>query len=241
MKRRVLYILYWPQKPNAFTLLPMYYGREPRWLQFVECRLSWLAIPNLAGVLVGIQAFGLLLLMVNPAWMYQLPLIPDRLLNGEFWRLVSFLAIPLASGIFGFIFAVGFLYFVVNSLESAWGAFKTTFYLLISVVLMILFSLVTGYPVTSISGLAATLFLAAAALFPEQQIQIYFFIPVKMKYLGWLALAFVGLQMLRASWLERAFLLVVYSNYLVFFGPTLIDRIKEWKRRRDFRAKWRGR
>jgi hypothetical protein len=127
----------------------------------------------------------------------------------------------------------------LNSIESEWGAFKTTFYVLVSVVLTIVFSVVFGYPVTETTDFSSTLFLAAAALFPDHEIQLYMVIPVKMKHLGWLSLAFLGYRLLQGEWMDRFFLLTIYSNYLLFFGPTLLYRIRDWKRRRDYRSKFR--
>ena len=60
-----------------------------------------------------------------------------------------------------------------------------------------------------------------------------------MKYLGWLALAFVGLRLLQGAWVDRLFLVTIYSNYLVFFGPMVATRVKDWNRRRAYKAKLR--
>jgi len=217
----------------------MFDAHDPNWLRFLSRRMQWLAIPNIAAVFVGLQVLGFFFVYSNPAGIEHLALVPSLVYKGEIWRLVSFLAIPLSMSPLWMIFALWFQYFVLNSIEAQWGDFKTTLYVLTSLVLTIIFSMVFGYPITGISNFTSTLFLAASALFPEFEIQIYFFIPVKMKYLGWLALGFFVLRLLQGSWMDRFFLITIYSNYLIFFGPTLLYRIKEWKRRRDYRAKWK--
>ena len=214
-------------------------NRDPKWLVFLSRRMSWLAIPNIAVGFAVVQILGFFLVFSQPLWFERLVLIPDAVWQGEIWRLVSFVAIPLSMSLLGFIFAVAFSFFILNSIENEWGAFKTTLYVLVSIVVTALFSMIFDFPILDITGLASTFFLAAAALFPEQEIQIYFLIPVKMKFLGWLALAFLAFKLFQGSWFDRLFLLAIYSNYLLFFGPTLLYRIKEWKRRRDFKANWR--
>ncbi len=217
----------------------MSYREDPAWLRSLSRHIGWIAIPNLAVIFVTLQVLGFLMVFSDPIWIPRLALLPDRVLQGEVWRLVTFLALPLSLSPLWMLFTLMFLYFILNSIESEWGEFKTTFYVLVSVVLTICFSLVFGYPVTKASDFVSTLFLATAALYPEQEIRVYFFIPVKMKFLGWIALAFLALRLFQGSWLDRAFLLAIYSNYFLFFGPTLLWRLREGRRRRAFKANWR--
>ena len=212
---------------------------DPKWLRFLSRRLQWLAISNIAMVFVGIQAFGFLLVLTRPTTIELLPLVPDLVLQGQIWRLLTFLAVPMAMSPLWMIFALMFQYFVLNSIEAEWGEFKTSLYVVTSIVVTVIFSIIFDYPVTSIANFSSTLFLAAAALFPEHEIRIYFAIPVKMKVLGWLALAFFLFRLLTSDWMDRLFLLATYSNYLIFFGPALLQRFHEWKRRKAFKANWK--
>lgn len=211
----------------------------PKWLRFLAKHLGWLAVPNIAILLVTLQALGFLFVLLDPAWGDRLALIPELVLRGELWRVFTFLALPVTMSPLWVVFQLLFLYFIVNSIEAEWGAFQTTLYVLVSVVLTNVFSLVTGYPVTEAADFSSSLFLAAAALFPEQEIRLYMIVPVKMKYLGWLALAFFGWRLLVGSWLQRFYLLTIYSNYLLFFGPALFENLKQWQRRRAYRGKFR--
>lgn len=214
-------------------------SNDPRWLSYLSRRLSWLAIPNIAILFVTLQALGFVFALLDPIWLGRLALFPEMVRQGELWRVVTFLALPLSMSPLWMLFTLFFLYFILDSIESQWGPFKTTLYTLVSIVLTVAFSMASGYPVTQVSDFTSSLFLAAAALFPNYEIRVYFFIPVKMKFLGWLALAFVALRLVQGSWADRLFILTIYSNYLLFFGPSLVFRVKEWKRRRDYRAKWR--
>lgn len=217
----------------------MLQSHDPKWLQLLSRRLSWLAVPNIAVILVTLQALGFLFVLTDGAWFERLALIPQRVLQGEVWRLITFLALPVSMSPLWMIFSLMFLYFIVNSIESQWGSFKTTFYILVSVLLTILFSFTFDYPVTATSDFVSTLFLAAATLFPNYEVRLYFFLPVKMKHLGWLAVAFVLLRLFQGSWVDHLYLVTIYSNYLLFFGPSLIFQLHEWKRRRAYKTNWR--
>ena len=219
----------------------MYRGQDPKWLQKLARHLRWLAVPNIAIIFITLQVLGFFSVSTDPVWYERLALLPGSVLyEGQIWRLITWLALPLASGLLFMIFALWFLYFVINLIESEWGEFKTTLYFLVSILVTIAFSFITGYAVTSAQDFSSSLFLAAAALFPDLEIRLYFAIPVKLKYLGWLTLALVAWKFITVSWIGKFYLLAIYSGYLLFFGPALFDRFKQWKRRRAYKGKLRG-
>ena len=212
---------------------------EPNWLGPVSRKLRWLRIPNLAMVFIFFQVVGFFLIMADPVWMERLALFPEAVRMGQVWRLLTFLSLPLSEGIFGLIFGLMFAFYILTSLETEWGEAITTLYVVMGVVLTAIFSLVFDYPVHAVTGFVTTWFLAAATLNPEQTIQIYFLFPVKLKYLGWLAAAVACLEFLRGGWIDRLYLLTLYANYILFFGPTLRYRYQQWQRRRNFKNNFR--
>jgi hypothetical protein len=201
--------------------------------------MQWLAIPNIAILLVTMQALGFLMVTSNPAWANLLALIPGAVAQGEYWRLITFLALPLSMSPIWVIFTLWFMYFIVNAIEAAWGSFKTTLYVLVGVLVTIAFSLGLGYPVLQATDFESTLFLASAMLFPEMEVRLFFAIPVRMKWLAWLTLGFLGIRFLGSGWLERLYILAMYSNFLLFFGPAALNRIRNFIRRERFRRRMR--
>jgi membrane associated rhomboid family serine protease len=191
------------------------------WLKSLERRMKWLEIPHLAVILVTLQAIGFAMVMSDPQWALHLALFPQAVLAGEYWRVITF------------------LYFIVDAIEREWGAFATTLYVLISILLTVLGSFALNMPVTQAADFESTLFLAAAALFPEMEIRLFLMIPVKMKWLGWLTLGFLGLRFAQLDWDGRLLLLALYGNYLLFFGPATLERIRLWRRRREYVRKTR--
>ncbi|NLB63061.1 MAG: hypothetical protein GX801_03010 [Fibrobacter sp.] len=212
----------------------------PRWLTWAEKKFGWIAIPNLPLFLVGIQALGFVLLAVkggsNPAVASQLAsrlvLDPQAVLNGEIWRLFTFIAIPMSHG-FWMIFVLWFLYFVFNSLAMAWGDFKLTVYFLIAWVGTVLASLLLNVPVESFIFIESTFFFALATLIPNREILFFLIVPLKVKWIAlFSATLMVLFPLLFSDWAYRVYVMVAFLNYLLFFGPSYIDFLRMEMRRR---------
>ena len=212
----------------------MLYGQTPKWIDRLERLMPGLGIPNLALYLAGAQALGFLLASYQRSLLQLLVLEPGLVLKGELWRLITFLAVPLTLSPLWMVFVLWFLYFIISGIEEEWGEFRTTLYVLVAVLLTIAFSFVFNMPITSMVELQSTLFLAAATIAPEYQILLFFVIPVKMKWLAWVSAAYIVWALIVGTWLERLYLLTMYANYLMFFGPYFVDRLKAYQRRRKF-------
>jgi hypothetical protein len=212
----------------------MLYGQTPKWIDWLDRRMPGFGIPNLALYLCGAQACGFLLLLANPGAILLLILDPSLVLRGEVWRLVTFLAVPPTLSPIWMVFALYFLYFIINGIEEEWGEFRTTLYVLVAVLLTIAFSFAFQMRIYSTTKLASTLFLAAATIAPEYQILLFFVLPVKMKWLAWLSVAYIVFVLITGSWLGRLYLLTMYANYLLFFGPYFAGRLRAFYRRKKF-------
>jgi hypothetical protein len=209
-------------------------GETPRWIDRLDRLLPGFGIPNLALYLIGAQVCGFLLTLANPNAMLLLVLDPYMVMRGEVWRLVTFLAVPLSFNILWMVFILYFLYFIINALEEEWGEFRTTLYVLMAVLFTIAFAFLFKVPIYDISQFQSTLFLAVATIAPEYQILLFFVLPVKMKWLAWLTVAYLVWMLIVGSWLSRVYLLTMYANYLLFFGPYFAGRIKAYYRRKKF-------
>jgi hypothetical protein len=209
-------------------------GQTPKWIDWLDRRLPGFGIPNLALYLIGAQVCGFLLLLANPNAIYLLILDPSQVVKGEVWRLVTFLAVPPQLSPIWMVFALYFLYFIVNGIEEEWGEFRTTLYVLVAVLLTIGFSFASGWPIISANRLASTLFLAAATIAPEHQILLFFVLPVKMKWLAWLSVAYIVFSLIVGTMFCRLYLLAMHANYLLFFGPYFAGRVKAFYRRKKF-------
>jgi hypothetical protein len=212
----------------------MLYGQTPKWIDRLERLLPGLGISNLALYLVGAQSLGFLLGLYQRELLGLLVLDPALVLKGELWRLITFVAVPLSLNPLWVIFVLSFLCFIINGIEEEWGEFRTTLYVLVAVLLTIAFSFVFSIRIGSMVDLQSTLLLAAATIAPEYQILLWLVIPVKMKWFAWLSVAYIVFTLIFGSWLDRLYLLAMYANYLLFFGPYFFDRLKAFQRRKKF-------
>src|SRR5215210_5140441 len=108
-------------------------------LDSLERRFGRFAIPGLIRIVVGFNALVFVLHKLNPGYLAMLDLIPARVLQGEVWRLVTYIFIPqFGSGFFpdwlSAIFYLGFLWFVGDGLEQAWGAFRLNLFYIVGMI-----------------------------------------------------------------------------------------------------------
>ena len=208
---------------------------ENQWLLKLEKKIGWFALNNLALFLSALQGFGYLAYLINPAILDRISLNPAAVMSGEAWRVVTFLAIPLDNSPLFMILAIWFLYFSVNLLENHWGEFKTTFYIFISLVMTVGFSLIVGIEIRSFRYIELSILFALATLFPNMEMLLLVF-PVKLKYLGFLSAGIVVYEFITAgNNFYRLYIFLVYTNYFVFFGGYAINSIYQAYRRWNYK------
>ncbi len=177
--------------------------------------MTYIAIGNLAVFLIS---------FMYPALPGYLMLIPSLVLKGQVWRLVTYVFIPPDTSILFILFAVYFYYMIGNTLEREWGSFKLNIYYLTGMLATTIAALITGgtYGVY----LNLSLFLAFAYLYPNYEILLFFFLPIKIKYMAWFNLALIGFTVLIFPLQYKIAAIVSLANYLLFFGDDFIKRIK---------------
>ncbi|MFW6029985.1 MAG: rhomboid family intramembrane serine protease, partial [Halanaerobiales bacterium] len=160
---------------------------------------------------------------------YRLVLNPYLVMQGEVWRLLTYIFIPPTFSPIFLIFVLYFYYMIGMNLENTWGSFKFNVYYLIGIIATTVVTFFTRGTATSFY-LNLTLFLAFARLYPNFQILLFFIIPVKIKYLAWLNWAFFLFTILTGPMSQRITIIVALSNYFIFFGQDIINDIKRKKR-----------
>lgn len=202
-------------------------------LDRLERRFGRYAVPNLTMYLLIGQGFFFLVGVSQPALLEQLVLIPRQVLEGEVWRLLFFLFYPPTMSPLWIIFALYVLYLMGNALENHWGAFRYNVFVGVGFVLTVAAACV--FPDQSVTNvfLMQSIFLAFAYLYPEFEFYIFFILPVKVKWLGLLALAFLCVELLTpgGGWHLRLVILAAVSNLVLFFGRDLMQRMRSGGRR----------
>lgn len=202
----------------------------------LERKVGKYAIKNLMLYIILGNIAVYLLCMFNTNLVFYLYLNPDAVLSGQVWRLVTFLFIPPSvSYTQFFIVAISlyFYYFIGRMLENQWGAFRFNVYYFIGVICTIAVSLIFGVTGNT-SFLNESLFLAFATLFPEMQVLLFFFIPVKVKWMGLFIGALMIIQFFTGGLSTKLMILASFLNYILFFGPVLWDKIKYGRRREQY-------
>ena len=202
----------------------------------LERKIGKYAIRNLMLYIILGNIAVYLLCMFNTSLVFYLYLDPHAVLSGQVWRLITFLFIPPSvsyTQLFMVAISLYFYYFIGRMLENQWGAFRFNVYYFIGVICTIAVSLtfkVTG----STSYLNESLFLAFATLFPEMQVLLFFFIPIKVKWMGIIAAALMIVQFITGDWGTKLMILASFLNYILFFGPILWDKIKYGRRKEQY-------
>ncbi len=207
-----------------------------RWLNKLERKLGFIAIPGLAMFIAGMHAVVGILSQFKPELPLQMTLEPSLILHGQIWRCFTFILIPPNLTPLWLLFWVLMIYSYLIRLEAYWGDFQFTFFCLLGALTTTAAALVTGDGLSS-TPFHMSLFLAFARLNPEYEVYFFFVIPVRMK---WLAGAFwfiIGWDMIFGGFTERVALLAGLANYMLFFGPSHWSDLKLlWHR-----SRYRGR
>ncbi len=190
-------------------------------LKKLERKLGRFAVQDLTLYLVGGQGLALLMGLSMPGVMFNMLLIPDAVLGGQWWRLFSFILTPPSGNPIFAVFALYMLYLMGSALESHWGTFRYNLYVLIGYLMTILAAF--AFPMMPASNVYITgsIFLAFAYLFPDFQILLFFILPVKIKWLALLTWLFYGYEFLTGGGSTRLLILAAITNFLVFFGRDL--------------------
>ena len=168
-----------------------------------------------------------------------LALFPSLVLEGEIWRLVTFVFVPMSGGVL-LLLELYFYWFIGSALEREWGTAKFSLFYLSGVVLNILFgflALATGDKAVLVTMryVNLSLFFAFATLYPNLQVLLFFIIPIKVKWLAWVDAALFAwsvLSSLLALDLAGAILpLVAILNYFLFFASDLRNTLGYARRR----------
>lgn len=196
-----------------------------RWFDKLERKLGHFAIPNLMTYIVGLNAIVFVMTYISQQSLYRIMLVPSLVLQGEVWRLITFIFIPPTTSPLWAAFVLYFYYMIGTSLEHEWGTFKFNLFYLIGIIGAILSAFISDSIVSS-TYINLSLFLAFARIFPDYEILIFFLFPVKMKYLAWLNWFIFILTIITAPWSAKLAAIASLINYFIFFGKDMLTTTK---------------
>ncbi len=200
----------------------------------MERKYGKFSIPNLTIILIVCFIVGYLIEIFQPDAIYAISLNPEKIMQGQVWRLISWIFMPPRALSVWIIITLMFYYRVGQTLEEAWGDFRYTLYILsgifftdIGVVGSYLVLKLTGqaelasfyaaYCSTSTYYLCMSMFLAYAFMFPHLQVLLYFIIPIKVKWLGYVYIACILFTILSSGMIgDYATMVTIIMSILNF-------------------------
>lgn len=232
-----------------------------KFLNKLERKFGRFAISNLTLYIIGTYVLGYLLQFTAGNLISYFYLNPYLILQGQVWRLVTWLLVPPGGfGIFTIIMLF-FYYSLGNTLERSWGTFKYNLYIFGGIIFTIIGAFVlylvgllmggsmgaavysTAYsPAFSTYYISLSIFLGFALTFPDMQVLLFFVIPIKMKWLALLDLAYLAYAFIEGGWGSRVVILSSLLNVLIFFLMTRNFRSispKEVRRKQVYRQQMR--
>ncbi|MDD3164551.1 MAG: hypothetical protein PHS97_01685 [Oscillospiraceae bacterium] len=172
--------------------------------------MLWIAVGNL---------MVYMLTMVDPSnTVYSLlSFSRNAILHGQIWRLFTYVLIPDTQRVFFFAIMLFFYFQIGRILENSWGTLKFNLYYLTGVLLTDVGALLLGGGASAVY-LNLSLVLAFSTLYPDNQVLLFFIIPLRMKYLAWFYFALTALEVVGTPFPYNLFPLFALLNYFLYFG-----------------------
>lgn len=158
--------------------------------------------------------------------------------NFEIWRIFTFLIIPPFSGPINALLYFYFLYFIASNLEKTWGLAKFILFYSIGIISSIAACLISGIGLNTYLNLS--LLFAFALIHPEQELLLFFVIPIKMKWIAVLNLAYYIFNFIKGGTIIQINIVFSLINVIVFFGGDILDQIKRFNYRMKMKRNYRN-
>ena len=207
-------------------------------LNKMERQYGRYAIHNLTKYMIGCYAIGYILLYIGQAFganfFQYLLLSPYHIMHGQIWRIVSWILIPpSSSNIIFVLIMLSFYYYLGTALERTWGAFRYNVYILGGMLCTVIgafilyfisgpnemFSLINGMSFSTYY-INLSIFLAFAMNYPDMEVLFMMIIPIKIKYLALLDVAYLLYDLIRGGWGTRTVIIASLLNFIIYFLMT---------------------
>lgn len=203
-----------------------------KWIDAAERKFGHLAIPGLLRWVALVNVLVFIAYKLYPPTFGVLDLIPSLVLQGEVWRLGTYIFIPQIFNViplpdwFNAAVFVAFMWWVGDGLDAAWGPFRTNLFYLLGMVGTTIAAFLFGARISNIV-LNSSVFFAFARFYGDTVIYMFYVLPMKVKWSAWLSAAWLLWTFVPGGLGSQMALLAAVVNYLVFFGPEIIQEARE--------------
>lgn len=226
-----------------------------KFLNNLERKIGKYAIRNLSLYIILCFLLGYILSSLLPNVYYSLVFSPYHIIEKhEYWRLVTWI-VTNPGGLSIFTFIMLYYYFSIGTnLERVWGTFMYNLYIFggifLSVTGLMIVSLIdyfnggsdyifVGFSAGTVMTyyMALSIFLAFAAIYPDTTVLLYFLIPIKIKWLAYIDLAYLTFDFIKVNNIySRVTIISCVLNFFIFY---LINKkrilIRKSKTQRNFK------
>ena len=204
-----------------------------RWVDRFCARNPRFGVPGLMRILVIGNVLAWLLSMIDTTGtaIYYLALYPRMILQGQIWRLVTFVFVPASGGWLTLLFLY-FYYFIGSTMEREWGQAKFSFYFFSGMLFTILYAFIVHFlggrslnPYYVAEFIYLSMFFSFATYYPDVQVLLFFIIPIKVKWLAWVDAAYFLVSIFLLPFPNSLLPVVAALNYLLFCGVVLFSAL----------------
>lgn len=215
---------------------------KPSLLEMLQRKLGRYAIPNLMLYIVAAMAVVFVVdTVVYPVTGFSASRLfmfsRAAILRGEIWRMVTFIFVPQSSTPLYTILALYFYWMIGTGLQGQWGSFRFNLFYLCGVIGAIISGFIMG--TTDNAYLNLSMFLAFAIIYPDFQLMLFFFLPLKVKWLALADVLFLLPTLLTGTWPMRLALIMSMANLALFFWQDGYQIAKNAYRRYQWKKNWR--
>jgi hypothetical protein len=226
-------------------------------LNKMERKFGKYAIPNLTRYIIFAYVLGYLIDYTARNILQYMLLDPYMILHGQVWRIITWLLIPPEQFSIFTLIMLFFYYSIGSSLENVWGDFRYNIYVIGGIITTILgafllyvvesamssdefvlaFKSFENSAVFSTYYISLSIFLGFAMTFPDNTIYLFMILPIKIKYLAYLDIAYLLYAMYQSNWGVRVVIISSLLNVLIFFLLTRKYRVispREVQRKRTY-------
>lgn len=204
-------------------------------LDTLEKKYGRFTVPYLLQLLLAGQLLVFLAVVSGQVIEQQLLLSGGAVLSGQVYRILTFMVVPMARSPLFFALSIYVTWMIGNSLVNQWGEFRFGLYVGLSWACTVVASFLFPSGVFTNSFIMATFILAFARLFPNIEFLLFFVIPVKVKYIGYLIWAQFAFDLLGGNPSSKISVLAASLPFLIFFGGEMLGSAKQKKRASNYR------
>lgn len=197
------------------------------WLNKLERKFGRYAIPNLTMYLIGGYVIGYMVTLMFPRYLVWLTLEPAYILKGQIWRLVTWVLVPPSRQLLTVVIMMLLYYQLGTALERTWGTFRYNVYIFSGILFTILgaflLAVIFGIDMVGYGSYFSTyyinmsIFLAFAASYPDMELLLYFVLPIKIKWMAYVYVAYILYDFVQGNWITRTAVAASLLNFILFF------------------------